>query len=64
MNRAPNPQKVADVLVKIVEGKIRRPVVAVGDVFQARIAPYLSRRAPRAWVHWGLRLYYGLKKRS
>ena len=64
MNRAPNPQKVADVLVKIVEGRIRRPVVAVGDVFQARIAPYLSRRSPRAWVHWGLRLYYGLKKRS
>jgi NAD(P)-dependent dehydrogenase (short-subunit alcohol dehydrogenase family) len=64
MNRALNPQKVADVLVKIVAGDIRRPVVAVGDVFQARIAVYLSRRALRAWVHWGLRAYYGLKKRS
>ncbi len=64
MQRAPDPQKVADTLVKIVEGDIRRPVVAVGDVFQARIAPYLSRRSPRAWVRWGIRLYYGLKKRS
>jgi NAD(P)-dependent dehydrogenase (short-subunit alcohol dehydrogenase family) len=64
MLRAPNPQKVADVLVKIVAGDILRPVVAVGDVFQARIAPYLSHRAPRAWVRWGLRVYYGLKKRS
>jgi len=64
MNRALNPQRVADALVRIIEGGRRAPVVAVGDVFQARIAPYLSRRAPRAWVQWGIRLYYGLKKRS
>ena len=64
MNRAPDPQQVADTLVKIVAGEIRRPVVAVGDIFQAGIAPYLSRRAPRAWVQWGIRLYYGLKARS
>jgi len=62
MARAMDPQKVADTLERIVSGRIRRPVVAVGDFFQARIAPYLSRRAARAWVHWGLRLYYGLKK--
>jgi NAD(P)-dependent dehydrogenase (short-subunit alcohol dehydrogenase family) len=64
MQRAPDPQTVADTLVKIVAGDIRRPVVAVGGVFQARIAPYLARRSPRAWVRWGLRLYYGLKTRS
>lgn len=63
MSVAPDPQQVADVLVKIVEGDIRRPVVAVGSFFQARIAPYLSRRALRAWVQWGLRAYYGLKAR-
>jgi NAD(P)-dependent dehydrogenase (short-subunit alcohol dehydrogenase family) len=62
MGRAMHPQKVADTLERIVSGRIRRPVVAVGDFFQARIAPYLSRRAARAWVHWGLRLYYGLKR--
>jgi short-subunit dehydrogenase len=62
MGRAPDPQRVADTLVSIVSGRIRRPVVAVGDFFQARVAPYLSRRAARAWVHWGLRIYYGLKR--
>ncbi len=61
MNAAPDPQQVADALVKIVEGKTKRPVVAVGDIFQARIAPLLVRFAHRAWVQWGLRLYYGLK---
>jgi len=64
MNRAPNPQTVADTLVDIVEERIRRPVVAVGGTFQARIAPFLSRLCPRAWVQWGLRVYYGLKTRS
>ncbi len=61
MNRAPDPQRVADTLIKIVEGRIRRPVVAVGGLFQARIAPLLTRLVPRAWVQWGLRAYYGLK---
>jgi short-subunit dehydrogenase len=64
MRRAPDPQQVADTLVGIVSGRIRRPVIAVGDFFQARVAPYLSRRAARAWVHWGLRIYYGLKRGS
>jgi NAD(P)-dependent dehydrogenase (short-subunit alcohol dehydrogenase family) len=63
MNRAQDPQKVADLLVSIVEGKIRGPVVAVGDVFQARIAPFLARWVPRAWVQWGVQRYYGLKAR-
>ncbi len=61
MTNAPDPKKVSELLVKIVEGKVRRPVVAVGDIFQARIAPFLVRLAPRQWVRWGLRLYYGLK---
>jgi len=63
MTNAPDPKQVSDLLVKIVEGKVRRPVVAVGDIFQARIAPFLVRLAPRQWVQWGLRLYYGLKKK-
>jgi NAD(P)-dependent dehydrogenase (short-subunit alcohol dehydrogenase family) len=61
MTHAPDPRQVSDVLVKIVEGRVRRPVVAVGDIFQARIAPFLVRLVPRGWVRWGLRLYYGLK---
>jgi NAD(P)-dependent dehydrogenase (short-subunit alcohol dehydrogenase family) len=63
MNRASDPKKVADTLVKIIEGDTRRPVVAVGDMFQARIAPLLTRLVPRAWVQRGLIAYYGLKSR-
>jgi hypothetical protein len=33
-------------------------------VFQARIAPFLARLTPRAWVLWGMQRYYGLKTRS
>jgi NAD(P)-dependent dehydrogenase (short-subunit alcohol dehydrogenase family) len=64
MNRAPDPQRVADTLVRIVEGDIRRRVVRAGGLFQARIAPLLNRLVMRAWVQWGLRVYYGLKGRS
>ena len=62
MSRAPEPRKVADALVKIIEGQSCGSVIAVGDVFQARIAPALSRWAPRGWVLWGIRVYYGLKR--
>jgi NAD(P)-dependent dehydrogenase (short-subunit alcohol dehydrogenase family) len=61
MKRAQNPEIVARTLVKIVEADVHRPVVAVGDIFQARIAPFLTRLVPRAWVQWGIRAYYGLK---
>jgi len=61
MRRAQEPGEVARTLVRIVEGDIRRPVVAVGDVFQARIAPFLTRLVPRAWVQWAIRAYYGVK---
>jgi short-subunit dehydrogenase len=62
MERAPDPKLVANAVVRIIEGDIHRPAVAIGDFFQARIAPALARRSLRAWVHWGLRAYYGLKK--
>jgi short-subunit dehydrogenase len=62
MARAPDPQLVADTLVRIVDGHISRPAVAIGDFFQARIAPTLARRSLRAWVQWGLRRYYGLRR--
>jgi NAD(P)-dependent dehydrogenase (short-subunit alcohol dehydrogenase family) len=64
MIRAPDPQLVADTLVRIAEGEIRRPIVSVGNVFQARIAPLLNRLVMRSWVQWGLRVYYGLKRRG
>ncbi len=63
MNQALDPQRVADTLVRIVEGDIRRPIIRVGSLFQARIAPLLDRLVMRPWVQWGLRAYYGLKNR-
>jgi NAD(P)-dependent dehydrogenase (short-subunit alcohol dehydrogenase family) len=60
MKRAKSSQAVADLLVAIVEGRVRGPVQAVGDVFQAGIARLLARSVRRSWVQWGLRKYYGL----
>ena len=62
LKRAKNSQAVADLLVKIVEGKVRGPVQAVGDIFQAGIARLLARSVRRSWVQWGLRKYYGLRR--
>jgi NAD(P)-dependent dehydrogenase (short-subunit alcohol dehydrogenase family) len=62
MGIAPGPQTVADALLAMVEGRRRGPVVALGSAFQARIAPVLARLSPRAWVQWGQRQYYGLRR--
>ena len=62
MGIALEPQTVADALLAMVEGRRRGPVVALGSAFQARIAPVLARLSPRAWVQWGQRQYYGLRR--
>jgi hypothetical protein len=59
MKRAKSAQAVANLLVAIVDGKVRGPVQAVGDIFQAGIARILTRGVRRSWVQWGLRKYYG-----
>ena len=62
MKRAKSAHMVAGLLVNIVEGRIRGPVQAVGDIFQAGIARLLARIVRRSWVQWGLRKYYGLRR--
>jgi NAD(P)-dependent dehydrogenase (short-subunit alcohol dehydrogenase family) len=62
MHAAPDPQPVADALLALVEGRRRGPVVALGNPFQAQMAPLLARLSPRAWVQWGQRQYYGLRR--
>ncbi len=62
MKRAKSSQAVADLLVAIIEGRVRGPVQAVGDIFQAGIARVLARSVRRSWVQWGLRKYYGLRR--
>jgi NAD(P)-dependent dehydrogenase (short-subunit alcohol dehydrogenase family) len=60
MAKAPPSQWVAAEVVRILEGKSRSPRVAVGDLFQSRIAPFLLRVVPRSWLNWGIRKYYGI----
>jgi NAD(P)-dependent dehydrogenase (short-subunit alcohol dehydrogenase family) len=62
MKRAKNSQAVADLLVSIAESKVRGPVQAIGNIFQAHIARLLARSVRRSWVQWGLRKYYGLRR--
>jgi NAD(P)-dependent dehydrogenase (short-subunit alcohol dehydrogenase family) len=62
MKRAKSSRAVADLLVRIVEGRARGPVQAVGDIFQAGIARLLARSVRRSWVQWGLRKYYDLRR--
>lgn len=61
MNTAPHPVLVAKAIAKILNQKNPPPVVAVGDLFQARIAPFLSKLAPnRSFIEKGIQKFYGL----
>lgn len=63
MNHAPHPVMVAKAVTKIVAQKDPPPVVAVGDFFQARVAPFLSKLAPsRGFIEEGILKYYKLKR--
>ena len=61
MKKAPSSKIVSDKVVGILEGKSNSPRVAVGDLFQSRIAPLLLRVVPRSWLNWGIRKYYGIE---
>ncbi|MES2309205.1 MAG: SDR family NAD(P)-dependent oxidoreductase [Verrucomicrobiota bacterium] len=60
MAKAPSSQCVVKAIVQIVEGNQTSPRIAVGDLFQSKIAPFLLRIVPRAWLNWGIRKYYGI----
>jgi short-subunit dehydrogenase len=60
MAAAPHPRRVADMVADLVGKANPAPVVAVGNLFQARIAPLLMRLGPRRWVQWGIRAFYGI----
>jgi NAD(P)-dependent dehydrogenase (short-subunit alcohol dehydrogenase family) len=61
MARAQDPRSVATTIADLVDGKLHGPIIARGDVFQARIAPFLVRLVPRKWVQWAIGTYYGMK---
>lgn len=60
MSAAPPPRIVAEAILKIVESPKSPPVVTVGNFFQARLAPFLTRLAPRSLAERVLRRYYGI----
>ncbi|MDB6020594.1 MAG: fabG 4 [Pedosphaera sp.] len=60
MATAPHPEMVARAILRIIRSPNPPPVVAVGNLFQAHLAPFLTRFAPRRLAEWILRRYYGI----
>jgi len=57
---APQPQLVANTILRIINSPNPPPVVTAGNFFQTRIATVLARLVPRQLVEWGQRKYYGI----
>jgi len=63
MRAAPPPERVAEILMKITErGGSGSPVVASGNLFQARVAPLLAQFASPGLLRWFMKKYYGLRR--
>jgi short-subunit dehydrogenase len=56
---APAPGRAAVDLRRALQAN-RSGVVRSGTFFQAAVAPFLARVAPRAWVRWATARYFGL----
>lgn len=59
--KAPPAELVAQKVYEILQKSSSAPRVAVGDLFQSKIAPFLQRIVPRSWINWGIRKYYGME---
>ena len=60
MSVAPPPELVARAIVKIVTQANPPPVVTVGNFFQARLGPFLTRLGSPRIIEAFLRRYYGM----
>jgi short-subunit dehydrogenase len=60
MKAAPQPELVAQRILKIIDQEDPPPRVTVGDFFQSAVAPLIFRLLPRRIQLWGLRKYYGI----
>jgi NAD(P)-dependent dehydrogenase (short-subunit alcohol dehydrogenase family) len=62
MQKAPAPERVAERVGALVDSRPGRyRTVAVGGVFQASIAPFLSRFASTALLRWSTSRYFNLR---
>jgi NAD(P)-dependent dehydrogenase (short-subunit alcohol dehydrogenase family) len=60
MNKAPGPGLVARQVLKLINAVQPPPRVAVGDLFESKIAPLIFRFLPQRVRIWGLKRYYGI----
>ena len=60
MAAAPKPELVARRVLRLMEETNPPPLITVGDLFQARIAPLILRFVPQRVQIWGLKKYYGI----
>ena len=60
MDTAPPPEIVAHAVLRIIANPNPPPVVAVGNFFQSRLAPFLTRLGTRRLAERFLRRYYKL----
>ncbi len=55
---APPPEIVARAVLRLIRRPM--PLATVGGFFQAVVASRVARLAPRSWLLWGIRKYFGL----
>ncbi len=60
MKAAPGPELVARRILQLVNGESSPARLTVGNLFQARIAPFIFRFIPQSVRIWGLKKYYRL----
>jgi uncharacterized protein len=60
MKAAPGPEVVARAILKVVAEKDPPMQIVVGELFQAKIAPFIFRFLPQRVRIWGLKMYYGI----
>jgi len=60
MKNAPGPDLVARAVLKLIDTVQPPPRIAVGDVFESKIAPLIFRFLPQRVRIWGLKKYYGI----
>ena len=58
IKKAPKPDLVARRVLKLISAVHPPPRMAVGDVFQSKIAPLIFRFLPQRVSIWGLKRYY------
>ena len=60
MKKAPGPELVAQQVLSLINAVRPPPRIAVGDLFESKIAPLIFRFLPQRVRIWGLKRYYGI----